>query len=225
MIRMISTAVTSTVALCMVAVTAAANDGLPSYPTAGCGCSTSGRYYGAYAYPSQYPPAGGCATGTCGSGGYGNQFNPAPFDARGNVVTPVQGGYSPRDFNAGSSGPFYGSPSPYNDGLSRQPNVNNVPAFGSSQFFPTAPPAVQSPTIPAGMEGVAQLSPADQVAALQQRTCLVTQEPLGSMGKPIRVSVAARSTFVCCEGCISALQRNPQKYLQGASRSNAVIRR
>ncbi|MEZ5940243.1 MAG: hypothetical protein R3C18_02550 [Planctomycetaceae bacterium] len=225
MIRKISAVATSMVALCMVAVNAAASDGLYSYPTAGCGCSARGQYSGGYAYPSQYPPAAGCATGTCVNGGYGNQFSPAPFGAQGDVLAPVQGGYSPRDFNAGSSGPFYGSPSPYDNGLSRQPNFSNVPSFGSSQFFPTAPPAVQSPTIPAGMEGVAQLSPADQVAALQQRTCPVTQEPLGSMGKPIRVSVAGRSIFVCCEGCVSALQRNPQKYLQGAVQSNAVILR
>jgi hypothetical protein len=75
------------------------------------------------------------------------------------------------------------------------------------------------------MEGIAQLAAADQVAALRQRTCPVTQEPLGSMGKPIRVTVGGQSIFVCCEGCVAAVQRNPDKYLRGAStRDQSIIR-
>ena len=87
------------------------------------------------------------------------------------------------------------------------------------------PNAVQAPSIPDGMEGIAQLSTVDQVAALRQRTCPVTQEPLGSMGKPIRVTVAGQSIFVCCEGCVAAVKRNPEKYLRGAStRPQSIIR-
>ena len=87
------------------------------------------------------------------------------------------------------------------------------------------PNAVQAPSIPAGMEGIAQFSATDQVAALRQRTCPVTQEPLGSMGKPIRVTVGGQSIFVCCEGCVAAVKRNPDKYLRGAStRQHSIIR-
>jgi membrane fusion protein, copper/silver efflux system len=38
---------------------------------------------------------------------------------------------------------------------------------------------------------------------------------LGSkeMGPPVRVVVEGRVVFVCCEGCIADLKKNPAKYL------------
>ncbi len=74
------------------------------------------------------------------------------------------------------------------------------------------------------MEGIAQLPLAEQRAALKQRTCPVTKEPLGSMGKPIRVSVAGQSLFVCCEGCVGALKENPAKYLTAAAPTRPLLR-
>lgn len=82
-----------------------------------------------------------------------------------------------------------------------------------SRFEPRRSQARRAPSIPRGMEGVAKLSVTDQYAALQQQTCPVTRQPLGSMGTPIRVSVAGRSVFVCCEGCVNRLKSDPQKYL------------
>jgi hypothetical protein len=37
--------------------------------------------------------------------------------------------------------------------------------------------------------------------ARKQRLCPVTNMPLGSMGKPVRVEAGGRVTFLCCEGC------------------------
>jgi len=82
-----------------------------------------------------------------------------------------------------------------------------------SRYGPPASRARRSPTIPREMAGIARLSVSEQHAALQQRTCPVTKQPLGSMGTPMRVRVAGQSLFVCCEGCVSRLQNNPQQYL------------
>lgn len=72
-------------------------------------------------------------------------------------------------------------------------------------------------SIPAEMKGVALLPVSEQAAALRQRTCPVTQAPLGSMGRPTPVSVSGRSVYVCCDSCIDALRRNPDKYLSARS--------
>ncbi len=53
----------------------------------------------------------------------------------------------------------------------------------------------------------------DDEAIAAQRICPVSGEPLGSMGEPIKVTVEGRDVFVCCAGCISALQEEPQEYL------------
>ena len=86
-----------------------------------------------------------------------------------------------------------------------------------SRYEPARPQARRTPSIPNRMEGIAKLAVNDQYAALQQRICPVTRQPLGSMGTPIRVRVAGRSVFVCCEGCIKRLQNDPQRYLANAA--------
>lgn len=67
--------------------------------------------------------------------------------------------------------------------------------------------------IPEKMSGIAKLPAADQKAALEQEICPVAEEPLGSMGAPIKVAVAGREVFVCCDGCIEMLKANPDEYL------------
>lgn len=47
-----------------------------------------------------------------------------------------------------------------------------------------------------------------------QRNCPVTGEPLGSMGDPVSVTVQGRTIEVCCQGCVAAVQKNPEKYLK-----------
>ena len=72
-----------------------------------------------------------------------------------------------------------------------------------------APPAAE----PRIERALAQLSPQDRALAEQQRLCPVTGEPLGSMGKPIKLHVEGQDVFVCCAGCVDTLHRNPAKYL------------
>jgi len=47
-----------------------------------------------------------------------------------------------------------------------------------------------------------------------QQTCPVTGEKLGSMGPPIPVTVAGKSIRVCCDSCVAAVKKNPNKYLK-----------
>ncbi|MHC4398939.1 MAG: efflux RND transporter periplasmic adaptor subunit [Planctomycetota bacterium] len=62
-------------------------------------------------------------------------------------------------------------------------------------------------------EALATLSSADHALARNQRVCPVTDMPLGSMGTPIKVNVAGRPVFICCEGCRAKLLAEPVKYL------------
>jgi len=57
------------------------------------------------------------------------------------------------------------------------------------------------------------LSAEDQLLADKQKNCPVGGEALGSMGTPIKVMVGERAVFLCCEGCRSAVEKDPAKYL------------
>ncbi len=46
-----------------------------------------------------------------------------------------------------------------------------------------------------------------------QKNCPVSGQPLGSMGKPIAMSIRGQTIYVCCEGCIAKVNANPEKYL------------
>lgn len=86
----------------------------------------------------------------------------------------------------------------------RQP-VSSTPAANRFNGAPLS--------IPRGMEGISALPHTLQAGALKQQVCPVTSGKLGSMGKPILVDVAGRRVFVCCEGCVANLKKNPAKYL------------
>jgi len=59
----------------------------------------------------------------------------------------------------------------------------------------------------------ASLSDADRTAALAQKICPVSDEALGSMGTPLKVTVDGRDVFICCESCRDPLVADPTKYL------------
>jgi hypothetical protein len=54
------------------------------------------------------------------------------------------------------------------------------------------------------------------------KTCPVTGEALGSMGTPILVTVNGETIYVCCGGCVSKVQREPDKYLPKALAERAA---
>jgi len=53
----------------------------------------------------------------------------------------------------------------------------------------------------------------DQELIKKQKTCPVTDAPLGSMGTPVKVKVKGRTVFLCCAGCKAKLLKNADKYL------------
>jgi YHS domain-containing protein len=54
---------------------------------------------------------------------------------------------------------------------------------------------------------------ADAALIARQKVCPVMDEPLGSMGNPIKVMVGNRPIFLCCKGCIKKIRAEPAKYL------------
>ncbi len=61
-------------------------------------------------------------------------------------------------------------------------------------------------------EGLKELSAEDRAAAEKQKVCPVTGEPLGSMGKPYKITVEGRTVFLCCSGCEEQFRKDPDKY-------------
>ncbi|MCA9183441.1 MAG: efflux RND transporter periplasmic adaptor subunit [Planctomycetales bacterium] len=60
---------------------------------------------------------------------------------------------------------------------------------------------------------IAKLPVDDQVLAKLQVLCPVTEQPLGSMGKPLKVVVDDDAVMVCCKACIGAVKKNADRIL------------
>jgi Cu(I)/Ag(I) efflux system membrane fusion protein len=59
---------------------------------------------------------------------------------------------------------------------------------------------------------LASLSPTDRQLAEQQRTCVVLAgSRLGSMGPPLKLTLAGETVFLCCSGCKAAANTDPAK--------------
>ena len=63
-------------------------------------------------------------------------------------------------------------------------------------------------------DGILGLSPEDQKLARAQKDCIVSGEPLGSMGTPVKVTHGGRTYFLCCESCRKPFLKNPAKYVK-----------
>jgi len=50
-------------------------------------------------------------------------------------------------------------------------------------------------------------------AAYPLKTCLVSGNELGSMGKPINKVYNGKEVKLCCKPCIKKFEANPSKYL------------
>ena len=62
-------------------------------------------------------------------------------------------------------------------------------------------------------ESLAQLSDEDRAAAEKQKDCPVSGESLGSMGKPIKMTVKDTDVWICCPACKDKLTGDPETYL------------
>lgn len=64
------------------------------------------------------------------------------------------------------------------------------------------------------LENLEKLSPADKAEALTQRLCPITEEHLGSMGVPVKMTVKGRTIFLCCAGCEYSVNEDPDGTLR-----------
>jgi len=83
---------------------------------------------------------------------------------------------------------------------------------------PRAKELPKSPPSPAAAEaevpeGLKELSAEDRAAAEKQRLCPVSDELLGAMGKPYKITVQEQTVFLCCPSCEEQLRKYPEKYL------------
>ena len=63
------------------------------------------------------------------------------------------------------------------------------------------------------LAAIKELPAAEQAVALKQAVCPVSDEHLGEMGKPVKVTLEGRSVYLCCDNCEKELKANPKKYL------------
>lgn len=71
----------------------------------------------------------------------------------------------------------------------------------------------------------AKLSDEDRPLAEAQGYCVVTTEPLGSMGPPIKLVVNEQPVFICCKSCEKKALSNPEKTLAKLEELKAQVRR
>jgi Cu(I)/Ag(I) efflux system membrane fusion protein len=62
--------------------------------------------------------------------------------------------------------------------------------------------------------GLKELDEADRKLAEQQKVCPVSGNPLGSMGKPFKMTVKGRVVFLCCDGCKDEVDKDPDGILK-----------
>lgn len=75
------------------------------------------------------------------------------------------------------------------------------------------PAVAQQPILPPAGEQGTGLASVNNRPYGGQKNCPVMDEPLGSMGPEIPVSVQGETIYVCCRGCAAKVQRDPEKYL------------
>src|SRR5262249_18578876 len=84
---------------------------------------------------------------------------------------------------------------------------------------PKAEPAKASPKAAAvklsddEVAEIKKLPESEQAAALKQAVCPVSDEPLGSMGMPVKVSAEGKTFYLCCKNCKKEVDADPKAVL------------
>jgi multidrug efflux pump subunit AcrA (membrane-fusion protein) len=91
-------------------------------------------------------------------------------------------------------------------------------------------PAVPGPSPKTDREqkiraSLARLAPADRALAEAQKLCPVAEEPLGSMGVPVKHVVNGVPVFICCESCDGVLRESPDEVLKKVAEFKARSKR
>jgi RND family efflux transporter MFP subunit len=100
------------------------------------------------------------------------------------------------------------------------PAMGSVYIGGSGSHTHGHGPTAVRPTTPDDMAekvaaAMAKLTPENRKLAEAQWLCPIQEEPLGSMGVPVKVDLGGdRFVFVCCNGCIPKVKKDPAAALE-----------
>lgn len=89
-------------------------------------------------------------------------------------------------------------------GCGQAPNKPNAPAPGAGADAKSAAETIA--------DNMAKLSPEDRKAAELQKICPVSDEPLGGMGTPYKLTIDGKDIYLCCAGCEEDVKKEPEKY-------------
>jgi YHS domain-containing protein len=56
-------------------------------------------------------------------------------------------------------------------------------------------------------------SSAEEAKPYPLKTCVVSDEKLGAMGKPVSLNYEGREVQFCCKSCIKDFNKNPKKFI------------
>lgn len=111
-------------------------------------------------------------------------------------------------------------------------DLGKVPASGTKVEFkvedlPEPAETVATFTVPFAVSSsgeivVAKATEADAEAVAALKTCPVSKEDLDSMGGPLKVTRAGKSTFICCKGCLKELQADPDVFFEDQTSAPAA---
>ncbi|MAT50860.1 MAG: hypothetical protein CMK32_06730 [Porticoccaceae bacterium] len=73
------------------------------------------------------------------------------------------------------------------------------------------------------LAAIAKLPAEEQAQAKMQQICPVTEMPLGSMGKPVKIDLDGETVFLCCQGCEGSLRREPDVYMANLKQSRGEV--
>jgi len=62
-------------------------------------------------------------------------------------------------------------------------------------------------------KNLAKLPEADRKLAEEQKMCPIEDEPLGSMGVPIKLTIKGKTVFICCKGCKDTAEKKADETL------------
>jgi YHS domain-containing protein len=98
---------------------------------------------------------------------------------------------------------------------------SSLAAGGGSAPSKDARPQNGSPVVAsANASPLAEAKPTDKELIEQQKTCPVSDQPLGSMGKPVKLVYKGRTIFFCCARCKKTFKADPDKYLKKLDKNN-----
>jgi Cu/Ag efflux protein CusF len=69
-------------------------------------------------------------------------------------------------------------------------------------------------------EAFEKLPADDRVLAEKQRLCPSSNEPLGAMGVPIKLSIKGQTVFICCKSCKEEVEKKPDEMLKKVASFN-----